>query len=190
MRISPGPNGEKVHKNAFNQRLLRFRDSWCLLAWHQGRIPDPKTRASVANRLSDQQIAQNTSRGTTPGLVDPSAGESGGRVPIPLSGRVGAAPSTINQRTNRVSQRSINIDVANESTPVTAPCMQQRSMTGQSQRLLSLAYHNMTTVLTRNHAQGKLSLEQCMRVHCTQIRCSRRKEIATVLWEKETTNQP
>ena len=190
MRISPGPNGERVRQNAFNQRLLRFRDSWCLLSWHHGRISDPKTRTSVANRLSNQQIAQNTTRGTTPGLVDLSAGESGGRVPIPLGGRVGATPSTINQRTNRVSQRSIHIDVANESARVAAPCMPQRSMTGQSQRLLSLAYHSMTTGLTHSHDQGNLSLEHCMRVSRTQIRCSRRKKIATVLWEKETTDQP
>ena len=72
MRISPGPNGEMIRANAVNQRLLRFRDSWCLLSWHHGRISDPKTRASVANRLSDQQITSNTTLGTTPSLVDPS----------------------------------------------------------------------------------------------------------------------
>lgn len=40
-------------------------------------------RDAVLNRLSQTQIANNTTRGLTPGLINPALGEAGGRVPLP-----------------------------------------------------------------------------------------------------------
>lgn len=40
-------------------------------------------RDAVLSRLSQTQIANNTTRGLTPGLINPALGEAGGRVPLP-----------------------------------------------------------------------------------------------------------
>lgn len=82
--------------NALNMRASRYwRPAYFLISWHgTGRSPK---EASVLASLSAQQIANNTTRGTTPGLVDPSLPNSR-RIPHPAlnnSHRQGHAQTTI-----------------------------------------------------------------------------------------------
>lgn len=73
--------------NSLNQDGVRNRPKYGLLSWfpkqaHQARNT---RRDTVIAMLSPAQIAANTTRGTTPGLIDPILGEAGGRVPHPAA---------------------------------------------------------------------------------------------------------
>lgn len=60
-----------------------------MLAWHT-TSPISRTnsrRNGVLARLSDAQINSNTTRGSTPGLFDPTLGEGSERIPLPVPRR-------------------------------------------------------------------------------------------------------
>jgi len=63
----------------------RLRSKFGLITWHSRGNGKKMTelRDGVLNRLSQTQIANNTTRGLTPGLINPALGEAGGRVPLP-----------------------------------------------------------------------------------------------------------
>lgn len=67
--------------------ISRNRPKWGLLCWFTIAIHNEKNgaRDEALTMLSDEQINNNTTRGTTPGLIDPSLGEAGGRVPLPIT---------------------------------------------------------------------------------------------------------
>lgn len=68
-------------ENALNMRASRYwRPKYSLISWH-GKGTSPK-EASILASLSAAQITYNTTRGTTPGLVDPSL-PAGPRIPHP-----------------------------------------------------------------------------------------------------------
>ncbi len=77
-------------ENSLNQDGVRHRPKYGMRSW----FPKQVHRAHNARRdtamamLSAAQIAANTTRGTTPGLIAPELGEAGGRVPHP-AGRKG-----------------------------------------------------------------------------------------------------
>ena len=78
----------RPNENALNMRLSRYwRPAYSLLSWH-GTGTSTK-EVGILALLSRAQRASNTTRGTTPGLIDPNLGEAGGRVthPIPRNGR-------------------------------------------------------------------------------------------------------
>lgn len=69
-------------------RVSRFlRDSHSLIAWHDtctNSIKPSASRDRVLRGLTDAQKRANTTRGSTPGLIDPSLGVTGGVVPYPI----------------------------------------------------------------------------------------------------------
>ncbi|KAL9009733.1 MAG: hypothetical protein Q9173_005263 [Seirophora scorigena] len=89
MRIH-GPSRPSSH-NIIQMHISRTRPKWGLLCWFTIVLHDEKNgaRDEALRLLSDEQIKNNTTRGTTPGLIDPVLGEAGGRVPLPKMG-VGA----------------------------------------------------------------------------------------------------
>lgn len=81
------PLSGRPPKNTLQMRVSRFlRDNHSLIAWHD-TIPRDKPNAArdrVLRSLTDAQKRANTTRGSTPGLIDPSLGIAGGVVPFPV----------------------------------------------------------------------------------------------------------
>ncbi|MCJ1412795.1 hypothetical protein MMC19_006894 [Ptychographa xylographoides] len=72
--------------NALNMSGVRvWRPALSLLAWHmRGTVHGrDRHRNAIFAKLTTAQIAANTTRGLTPGLIDPAQGEAGGRIPWP-----------------------------------------------------------------------------------------------------------
>lgn len=89
MRIH-GPSRPSSH-NIIQMHISRNRPKWGLLSWFPITLHGEQNRAreEALGLLSDEQIRDNTTRGTTPGLINPALGEAGGRIPLPVS-KVGA----------------------------------------------------------------------------------------------------
>lgn len=81
--------------NILNMRAIRMRTNYCLVSWHaKAKHKDENAvRAAVFAQLTDQQIALNTTRGTTPGLENPSLGVAGGVVLHPSENPHSRGPS-------------------------------------------------------------------------------------------------
>ncbi|KAL8689951.1 MAG: hypothetical protein Q9218_004498, partial [Villophora microphyllina] len=80
MRIQ-GP--EKPPANNIQMDLLRGREEWGLVTWFEISLhkEENKARDKALACLTKEQIRNNTSRGFTPGLINPALGEAGGRIP-------------------------------------------------------------------------------------------------------------
>ena len=76
---TPRPN-----VNGLNMRCRRGRERFNMLSWH-GTAPNQPWIDIVKSKLNPDQIRANTTRGLTPGLVNPFAGEAGGRIPFPTT---------------------------------------------------------------------------------------------------------
>ena len=77
----------RPNENALNMLASRsMRPLYKMLSWHtKGRVATINTRrAAVLAQLTPAQIAANTTRGSTPGLINPALGEIGGRIPHPV----------------------------------------------------------------------------------------------------------
>ena len=76
----PRPNA-----NVLNMRATRMRLEYHLLSWHAKAVHDKDnaSRDIVLDQLTEEQVAANTTRGLTPGLVDPTLGIFSARVPHP-----------------------------------------------------------------------------------------------------------
>ncbi|KAJ0420855.1 hypothetical protein BJY00DRAFT_312530 [Aspergillus carlsbadensis] len=76
----------RLRENALQQRGVRFRQAFGLLAWDSGNKRslklEEKLLAKMRNLGLDPDL--NSTRGITPGLINPKAGEEGGRVPLPI----------------------------------------------------------------------------------------------------------
>lgn len=92
MRI-PKP-GRPSHHNNIQMLISRGRSKWSLLAWNDVKLheEDNKSREAALARLTEDQIGNNTTRGTTPGLINPALGEKGGRIPNILPKRKSSGP--------------------------------------------------------------------------------------------------
>ena len=77
-------------ENSLNQDGVRNRPKYGMRSWFPKQVHQNHNarREAVMGMLSDEQIAANTTRGTTPGLKDPTLGEAGGRITHP-EGRKG-----------------------------------------------------------------------------------------------------
>ncbi|KAL2814590.1 hypothetical protein BJX63DRAFT_442427 [Aspergillus granulosus] len=75
----------RLRENALQQRGVRFRQAFGLLAWDSGnkRSLDLEAKLLRKMELLGLDPNSNSTRGITPGLIDPKAGEAGGRVPVP-----------------------------------------------------------------------------------------------------------
>ena len=69
----------RVSDTLLRSRVSRPKAQFCILSWWQG----PKVQAAnnaILSGLSLAQIQANTTRGSTPGLIDPTRGRAGGRI--------------------------------------------------------------------------------------------------------------
>lgn len=75
---------EAKFRNDINMRMSRGRRKWSMACWRDPRNGATGPRDKLLKTLSAHQIRNNTTRGSTPGLIDPSLGElDGNRIPIP-----------------------------------------------------------------------------------------------------------
>ncbi|RDW78754.1 uncharacterized protein DSM5745_05606 [Aspergillus mulundensis] len=75
----------RIKNNALQQRGVRFRQAFNIKAWRSGNKRSALLEAGLFKRMGDigLDINSNSTRGITPGLIDPQLGEAGGRVPLP-----------------------------------------------------------------------------------------------------------
>ncbi len=76
--------GGRPSRNALNTECFRWRGKFTMISWHDTPTPGAAgITAEVLRSLTTAQRATNSTRGSTPGLIDPSVGEQGGRIPLP-----------------------------------------------------------------------------------------------------------
>lgn len=75
----------RISNNTLQQRSGRFRQDFHIISWYSGNKKSHDIEARINQELLARDInpALNTTRGLTPGLVDPALGEAGGRIPLP-----------------------------------------------------------------------------------------------------------
>ncbi|ODH51605.1 hypothetical protein GX48_02275 [Paracoccidioides brasiliensis] len=75
----------RISNNALQQRSVRFRQAFHILSWGTGNKKTQETAAEIDRKLRKKGIdpAANSTRGLTPGLINPALGEAGGRIPVP-----------------------------------------------------------------------------------------------------------
>ncbi|PYI15301.1 hypothetical protein BO99DRAFT_342941, partial [Aspergillus violaceofuscus CBS 115571] len=79
------PRGHSVKPNALQQRGGRFRQAFFLCAWDSGNKKSIALGAEIEQKLvaAGISLGLNSTRGITPGLINPVLGEAGGRIPLP-----------------------------------------------------------------------------------------------------------
>lgn len=77
MRMSPPPY--RPSDTLLRSRVSRPRIRFFILSWHTGPRQEA-TNDAILRALSPAQVRANTTRGSTPGLIDPFRGRLGGRV--------------------------------------------------------------------------------------------------------------
>ncbi|KAL4991157.1 hypothetical protein BDW68DRAFT_193413 [Aspergillus falconensis] len=105
----------RIKNNALQQRGVRFRQAFNLKAWRSGNKRSAQLEADLLRRMEELglDINSNSTRGITPGLVNPQLGEEGGRVPIPKGWRIrkmGNNKSTANNDTAFEEQEVLSQD--------------------------------------------------------------------------------
>ena len=81
MRMGPDRPGS----GTLQMRVGRGRERFNMVSWHGSLVDSRNTRekkAKVLENLTAFQIINNTTRGTTPGLINLALGELGGRIPV------------------------------------------------------------------------------------------------------------
>ncbi|KAF9890965.1 hypothetical protein FE257_005222 [Aspergillus nanangensis] len=75
----------RVNVNALQQRSVRFRQMFSMIAWDSGNKRSLQLEESLLTKMAEKNIdpTRNSTRGITPGLIDPALGEAGGRIPLP-----------------------------------------------------------------------------------------------------------
>ncbi|KAJ9302731.1 hypothetical protein DTO271G3_105 [Paecilomyces variotii] len=75
----------RIKPNALQQRGVRFRKAFNMLAWGSGNKKTLETEAELVNKMRGCGIdpGDNSTRGMTPGLICPALGEAGGRIALP-----------------------------------------------------------------------------------------------------------
>ncbi|KNG82508.1 hypothetical protein ANOM_009694 [Aspergillus nomiae NRRL 13137] len=75
----------RIQDNALQQRSVRFRQQFSLIAWDSGNKRSRQLKQGILQKMQNIGLspALNTTRGITPGLVNPALGEDGGRIPLP-----------------------------------------------------------------------------------------------------------
>ncbi|KAL8826795.1 MAG: hypothetical protein Q9191_003578 [Dirinaria sp. TL-2023a] len=74
-------NNSKPSLDVLRSRVSRHRASFYMLSWWLS--PSVSSNSRVLDELSPDQRRNNTTRGSTPGLIDPSQGYNSGRIPYP-----------------------------------------------------------------------------------------------------------
>ena len=119
--------GEMQFRNLYlNNPLSRsFRPRFNIISWHGN---ETAARVRVLARLTEAQVAANTTRGLTPGLVDPSK-PNGARVGLPRpSQNQGRRPGRRTKRVDRPSEAEI-IDLTADADGLEEPSLQSQPET-------------------------------------------------------------
>ena len=85
VRMEDGPS-KPAKGNVLSMRISRMMDDFSIISTWHGTKDWSRPSKDQQRRLAKISLAaqgNNTTRGFTPGLVDPSQGEDGGRVPLP-----------------------------------------------------------------------------------------------------------
>ncbi|KAL4788066.1 hypothetical protein BJX76DRAFT_353621 [Aspergillus varians] len=109
----------RIKNNALQQRGVRFRQAFNILAWRSGNKRSVHLEAKLLQRMDalGLDINSNSTRGITPGLINPEFGEAGGRVPIPDGWRARKLgleedkPKSIEDLTSEPEVRSKDLEV-------------------------------------------------------------------------------
>lgn len=94
-----------LHLNTPGYRT--YRPAWKMIAWQVTTQDQNDKKEFVLDRLTDAQKNANTTRGSTPGLIDPALGEAAGnRIPLPhlVQKKRGPRPPRLNANNNAVTQ--------------------------------------------------------------------------------------
>ncbi|KAE8383222.1 hypothetical protein BDV26DRAFT_160996 [Aspergillus bertholletiae] len=77
--------GFRIQDNALQQRSVRFRQQFSLIAWDSGNKRSQHLKQEILRKMEHigLPVAWNTTRGLTPGLINPALGEYGGIVSLP-----------------------------------------------------------------------------------------------------------
>ena len=84
-----------------NHTTRNWRRRFTLLSWYNAH--STVKRNEVLAKLTAAQVAANSTRGTTPGLINPVLGEAGGRIPYPLMKEGEGEARSVPQPHNTVS---------------------------------------------------------------------------------------
>ncbi|KAL2865642.1 uncharacterized protein BJX67DRAFT_373034 [Aspergillus lucknowensis] len=105
----------RVNENALQQRGVRFRQAFRMLAWDSGNKRSRQLEAELLHEMEQHglDVNSNSTRGLTPGLIDPKKGEAGGRMPIPS----GWGPKKYSARLRK--HQSIEAQILEKSKPLT-----------------------------------------------------------------------
>lgn len=85
VRMEDGPS-KPAKGNVLSMRISRMMDGFSIISTWHGTKDWSRPSKDQQRRLAKISLAaqgNNTTRGFTPGLIDPSQGEDGGRVPLP-----------------------------------------------------------------------------------------------------------
>ncbi|KAL1956261.1 hypothetical protein VTO42DRAFT_7521 [Malbranchea cinnamomea] len=110
MRMHPA---YRVEKNTLQQRGVRFRQKFKMLAWGSGSKKTQEMEDALIREMKQKGIdpKSNSTRGLTPGLINPKFGEAGGRIPVPEQYR--------KNKPNAPPPIKSNVDGKSVSTPTT-----------------------------------------------------------------------
>ncbi|KAF7119017.1 hypothetical protein CNMCM5793_008657 [Aspergillus hiratsukae] len=114
-----------IERNALQQRNVRFRKAFHLIAWSSGNKITCQLEQDVLKRMSEAGIdpTLNSTRGLTPGLIDPQLGEAGGCIALPDNygpdKRGHRGPRTPREKRNAAKvEEDVDMDDLDPTTPV------------------------------------------------------------------------
>ena len=107
--------------NAIQTRATRnWGQKFTMLSWHtkgKWRRGQPNaSREAVLAMLTPAQVTANSTRGSTPGLIDPALGEAGGRIPWPVT-KEGEGEGRLQRNRMRQNRLTALQQVLNRSDP-------------------------------------------------------------------------
>ena len=75
----------RITADSLNRRSQRFRKAFYLKSWLKKNRKTLEAEEYITQQMLNRRInpALNSTRGMTPGLIDPDRGEDGGRIPVP-----------------------------------------------------------------------------------------------------------
>ncbi|KAL2219872.1 hypothetical protein M432DRAFT_606857 [Thermoascus aurantiacus ATCC 26904] len=118
----------RIKPNALQQRGVRFRKAFSMLAWGSGNKKTAELEAELVKAMIQKGIdpALNSTRGLTPGLINPELGEAGGRIPVPAQYAVKTDPVNPHSDADYIAlreseRRFLEILGATECTPPSSP---------------------------------------------------------------------
>lgn len=98
---------EAKFRNDINMRMTRGRKKWSMACWREPRNGATGPRNKLLRTLSAYQIRNNTTRGSTPGLINASLGEvHGNRIPIPTDRKRRVMYRKSKRRTDDAARRA------------------------------------------------------------------------------------